>query len=429
MFAVLVAVICFLATTRAFNAQYTLSDHAGLCGKPGAVTSANAKTLKTFNKGSTSAAVSAICLAATAQALGVRSVTGCDSDSVSGRTLLTLNLVSKNNTQFQCKFFVNNVNQCSAANPSTTQQRDPNGGWGSNNDDDDDRGGGRWFKKRQSEFDPPACRERTTLNACRQGCTPSTDLLGDCDCLWDTPTNSAGQPTDGDSCPTGQRCCYNVPCQNWDLEDDCIAGSGGDVNGVGARCDYDASRPQGQQCFCKAPLVPAPPPPPGADSYAPFDCICSAEGYANTTEIAECPMSGNPNGEPPTVAESKLIRRLNFKLALIVSKVNTKTFLKQCKLDRVRITYPRGQLVKFVSSLVNLFKSKGLQVKLEYFADRSGAYLYTPQGYGNRLKTVAEEDLSPEELAAMGPIEIDGAAHASLSLVAAIVAFVAARLF
>jgi hypothetical protein len=102
----------------------------------------------------------------------------------------------------------------------------------------------------RAQQDNLPCSGRRVRDECTAECTGENFLL-ECSCLYD----NLSQDTQNDSCPTGQTCCWNMPCEKWEDPYQCLRG-GGSLDGVTPKdCSWNALPEGGGICQCTPPLV------------------------------------------------------------------------------------------------------------------------------------------------------------------------------
>lgn len=137
------------------------------------------------------------------------------------------------------------------------------------------------------------CSLRRTAGSCMVECQTGT-YFSQCLCMWD-PRQMLPE---GGSCPEGEVCCWNIPCEKNTDEFACIRG-GGSVDGVTPKnCNWTAD----EECTCAPPLVPAGytvmdfDMDTGKPFNAPFDCVCPFTSVDEWLDTGVC---------NPPVPESK----------------------------------------------------------------------------------------------------------------------------
>lgn len=94
------------------------------------------------------------------------------------------------------------------------------------------------------------CSTRREKDSCLAECT-NENFLFQCTCLFD---NGAADPQDV-SCPVGGTCCWNMPCEKWNDEFQCLRG-GGSPDGVTPKnCGWTVDDQNIGHCACAPPLV------------------------------------------------------------------------------------------------------------------------------------------------------------------------------
>ena len=148
------------------------------------------------------------------------------------------------------------------------------------------------------------CSSRREKDACLAECT-NENFLFQCTCLFD---NGSADPQDV-SCPAGKTCCWDMPCEKWNDQFQCLRG-GGSPDGVTPKnCGWTVDSENVGLCGCVPPLV--------HSSYtladfvvfnpnlsydAPYDCRCPFTTDEQWLRLDVC--------NPPGV--SKLAIALNF---------------------------------------------------------------------------------------------------------------------
>jgi hypothetical protein len=96
----------------------------------------------------------------------------------------------------------------------------------------------------QEGVDGLPCSTRGTAAACLAECDDvvgSGNFLLDCSCLFD---NGSADPMNL-VCPVGTTCCWNMPCEKWTNELQCVRGGGGSFDNVGVatphHCAWNAT--------------------------------------------------------------------------------------------------------------------------------------------------------------------------------------------
>jgi hypothetical protein len=136
-----------------------------------------------------------------------------------------------------------------------------------------------------------------------------SNVLADCTCLFD---NGLSDPMNR-VCPEGTTCCWNMPCEKWTDEIQCVRGGGGSVDNLGVavphHCGWTADpNIGGGTCACVPPLVHSNytiedfTVPTGEPLTAPFDCRCPFTTDEQWLRLDVC--------NPPGV--SRLAIRLDF---------------------------------------------------------------------------------------------------------------------
>ncbi|MEO6027678.1 MAG: hypothetical protein ABIR79_12495 [Candidatus Binatia bacterium] len=133
----------------------------------------------------------------------------------------------------------------------------------------------------------------------------SNTFVFDCTCLFD---NGAADPQDL-SCPVGTTCCWNMPCEKWTNELQCVRGGGGSFDDVGVatphHCAWNADA---ETCACTPPLV--------RSNYTILDFVVDSGIALNAPFDCRCPFTTDEQWlrldvcNPPGV--SKLGIKLNF---------------------------------------------------------------------------------------------------------------------
>lgn len=104
----------------------------------------------------------------------------------------------------------------------------------------------------QAQFsDNLPCSSRRTRDECLAECTGENFLL-ECACLFDNRSSD----TQNDTCPPDGPCCWNMPCEKWEDEFQCLRG-GGSPDGITPKdCEFTPFPDGGGgTCSCVPPLV------------------------------------------------------------------------------------------------------------------------------------------------------------------------------
>lgn len=96
------------------------------------------------------------------------------------------------------------------------------------------------------------CSIRRTRDECLAECTGDNFLL-ECTCLYD----NRNPDTQNDSCPPGQTCCWNMPCEKWEDPFQCLRGGGSSDGLTPKDCGWVPDPNVGGFCRCVPPLVTA----------------------------------------------------------------------------------------------------------------------------------------------------------------------------
>lgn len=341
---------------------------------PGTFTAENTQTVDTFNRVSAIDASLALCAALTPQALRADSV-DCVT-ATHGDSQLVILSVTQGTNQYECRALIENTSQCRG------------------------RGNGHGHK-RQEEVELGSCHTRRTRNDCRNQCQIQQGVFNDnCLCYWDSPDDPIGHPGDEMSvCPDGMQCCWSKPCWSYNDISDCYFKTGGEIDedtGTDSRCAWNRTD---STCNCRTPLVPVPIPT-TLPIHFPFDCTCPYS-QVNTTSPTECASL-----VPPTQQQSRQLRFLNSRIFVTAEKLKQTTYVRQCPRDKIRVFFSFGVRVHTILNKVqSRLRALGVEFATQYQSKFVDFFFYPSQG--NRFRTIAEEELTKEELEALSPSEVE----------------------
>jgi len=397
-----------------FHPEVSSEDRNGLCAISGSLDANNAKTVQTFSKGkSSSEAASQLCGVFTRRQLKLvpADTLTCTTLVVGTRTLLSAEIVvASMGVAYECTFFVNNTASCAGANPFRKSHT---------------------HKRQQHEVGPAnnlePCNTYTDVSACLFRCD-SDVLYGSCACFWDDPSSPDGFPLDHNAsatCTPETPCCWNRPCSTFITSADCANGGGGDsLTNVFDRCVW-----VGDVCQCAAPLIAVPVPAnQSTEVFPPFDCLCPVED-AHTSSVAQCAILLDATRE-----QQRQIHRFAFRVALAIGKFNLASFIASCPKDRVRLAIPKI-LQKFAVAsnwlrpIVTRISAALARQGIPFIFTFGDAYcdFVTEFSFGHRVKSVAETELSTNELQQLEPIAVTTAPSSIVTLSTALTAALVAR--
>ena len=253
-------------------------------------------------------------------------------------------------------------------------------------------------RKRQAD---PRCSERRSRDECLGTCDP-TGPLTNCECVYDVLDNGMTQQEDNDldaPCVGGQ-CCWEPPCSRYDTgsANDCALFSGGELvfdgmefSFVGNRCEQND---QGL-CRCKEPSTTA-----DDLSTAPFDCDCPTLDAGDEFLSGVCPLDERDPQQLLAEKETALALSLQF------GRVNVVNFVKQCKVDVIRIARRNSNDAKVAAELSQTcFKLQKLffRNKIDQYREAldAGCDFIFNQGEAAAAYQLAEDELPAEDLDAL----------------------------